>query len=76
MDESFYFTLQVDSNTKLTISPIADWEIDASGQHLDDESGYFLIETRQTCGLEEVRIIARLMSPDAALELRQMLNMR
>lgn len=76
MDGELYFTLQIDPETTLSISPIAEWEIETSGEVLNDSSGYFLVETRRSKGPEEVRILARLTSEETALELSQMLNMR
>jgi hypothetical protein len=46
-----------------------------SGQEIADPSGYFLYETRKSQEPNEVRIIARVFSEEAAFELSRLLNM-
>jgi hypothetical protein len=48
---------------------------EVSGQEIPDTSGYFLYETCKSQEPNEVRIIAQLVSEEAAFRLSRMLNM-
>jgi hypothetical protein len=48
---------------------------EVSGQEIPDTSGYFLYETCKSQESNEVRIIAQLVSEEAAFRLSRMLNM-
>jgi hypothetical protein len=69
----YYFSAQIGSDTTLCIAPITDRRIELSGQKIEDSSGYFLYQTKGGAEPGEVEILARLVSEEAALRLRQML---
>jgi hypothetical protein len=71
----YYFTTNVDNETTLCIAPITNRRLALSGQEIPDTSGYFLYETRKSQEPNEVRIIARVLSEEAAFELSRILNM-
>jgi hypothetical protein len=71
----YYFTTNIDNETTLCIAPLTDRRIAMSGQEIADPSGYFLYETRKSQEPNEVRIIARVFSEEAAFELSRLLNM-
>jgi hypothetical protein len=71
----YYFTTNVDNETTLCIAPITNRCLALSGQEIPDTSGYFLYETRKSQEPNEVRIIARVLSEEAAFELSRILNM-
>jgi len=73
--EEYYFSANVDNETTLHIAPLTDEKIDLSGQVLNDRSGYFLYETRHSQQPTGVRIIAQVLSEDAALELSRILKL-
>jgi hypothetical protein len=70
-----YFTVSLDNETTLTIAPLTNRSIVLSGETIEDSSGYFLYATRKSEEPNEVRILARIFSDDAAFQLSQMLNM-
>jgi hypothetical protein len=70
-----YFTTNIDNETTLCIAPLTSRRIAMSGQEIPDASGYFLYETRKSEQPNEVRIIAQLVSEEAAFELSRILNM-
>ncbi len=72
----YYFSAQTDTETTLCIAPLTDKRIELSGEEIEDTSGYFLYETRGGAEPEEVRIIARLTSEEAALRLKDMLSLK
>ena len=71
----FYFTAKRGNDSTLHIAPLTDRLIARSGQDVPDPSGYFLFERRHADGPAEVEIIAQLVSEDAALKLREILEM-
>jgi hypothetical protein len=75
MEDPYYFSMNLCNDTTLCIAPLSNRKIEESGQAVGDTSGYFLYETNRTDGMPNVRIIARLLSEDAACELSQRLGM-
>jgi hypothetical protein len=72
----YYFSARIDSDTTLCIAPLTDRRIELSGEDIEDTSGYFLYELKGGGEPNEVRIIARLASEEAAFELKDMLSLR
>lgn len=72
----YYFSAKLDLDTTLCIAPITDRRIELSGENLEDTSGYFLYQTKGDGEAGEVQIIARLISEEAALHLKQMLSLK
>jgi hypothetical protein len=72
----YYFSAIVDSDTTLCIAPLTEKRIALSGQEVPDSSGYFLYQTRGGAEPGEVEILARLESEEAALQLKEMLNLK
>lgn len=72
----YYFSAQVDGDTTLCIAPLTDKRIELSGQSIDDPSGYFLYQVRGGAEPDEVEILARLESEEAALRLKDMLALK
>jgi hypothetical protein len=70
-----YFSTNIDNETTLCIAPLTNKRLAMSGQHIADASGYFLYETRKSEQPNEVRIIAQVLSEEAAFQLSRMLNM-
>jgi hypothetical protein len=70
-----YFSANLDNETTLCIAPLTDRRLALSGQEIPDVSGYFLYATRKSEEPNEVRIMAKLLSEEAAFELSRMLNM-
>lgn len=70
----YYFSVNLGNDRTLCLAPLTERKRAYSGEEIDDASGYFLFETR---GSDEtaVEIIARVQSEEAALKLRDMLNM-
>jgi hypothetical protein len=71
----FYFTTNIDNESTLYIAPLTNKRLAMSGQEIADISGYFLYETCKSQEPNEVRVIAQLLSEEAALRLSRMLNM-
>lgn len=72
---NFYFSVNLDNDTTLCLAPLTDSRIALSGEELEDTSGYFLFEQRHSEELPEIKIIARVLSEEAAFRLRAMLKM-
>ena len=71
-----YFSAKTDRGTTLCIAPLTDKRVELSGEDIDDVSGYFLYETKGDGQPGEVRILARLTSEEAALDLKRMLELK
>ncbi|MDR6305519.1 hypothetical protein GGQ85_003243 [Nitrobacter vulgaris] len=71
----YYFSAKVDTDTTLCIAPLTEKRIELSGQQIPDSSGYFLFRTRGGGEPGEVEILARLESEEAAMQLREMLQL-
>lgn len=70
-----YFSTNIDNETTLCIAPLTNRRVVMSGQEIADISGYFLYETSKSEQPNEVRIIAQILSEDAAFQLSRLLNM-
>lgn len=71
----FYFSVNLDNDRTLCLAPLTDRKIALSGEEITDPSGYFLFETRGSDELGGIEIIARVMTEEAALRLREMFKM-
>ena len=71
----YYFSKEIDSETRLCIAPLTDKRIELSGEVVDDPSGYFLYEVKGGGEPDEVRILARIASEEAAFQLKQILEL-
>jgi hypothetical protein len=71
----FYYSVNIDSDRTLCLSPLTDRLISLSGQDISDPGGYFLYERRTRGDIVDVEVIAHVLSDEAALRLRQALNM-
>lgn len=69
----YYFSAEIDSNTRLCIAPLTEKRIELSGQAVPDPSGYFLYRVHGGSEPSEVEILARLESEEAVLELKDLL---
>jgi hypothetical protein len=72
--QNYYFSASLDNDRTLCLAPLSDGDISSSGETVSDTSGYFLYE-RRASDPDSVRIIAQVVSDDAALELREMLKL-
>lgn len=70
----YYFSVNTDNDRMLCIAPLTDEKIAAAGGEIGDTSGYFLYETRQSAA-DDVVILARLVSEEAAFDLSRRLHM-
>jgi hypothetical protein len=70
--EDFYFSVALDDRRTLCLAPLTERRIAMADQDIPDPSGYFLFEKHNT---GEVEVIAQVLSEEAALRLRAMLNM-
>lgn len=70
----YYYKASRGDGTTLFISPLSDRALTASGQELPDTGGHFLYERRDD-DPTELRVIAHLVSEDAAFEMRQLLDL-
>jgi len=71
---NFYFSANLDNDRTLCLAPLCDRFLATSGQEVSDPGAYFLYE-RRASDPDSVRIIAQVLSDEAALELRGMLNL-
>ncbi len=71
----YYFSLDLDDNRTLFLTPLTDRWIEMSGDDVPDQSGYFLFEKSGTGESASIEIIAQIFSDEAALKLREMFNM-
>jgi hypothetical protein len=74
--DDLYYSVNIDSNRELCLSPLTDRLIALSGQDLNDESGYFLYERRVRGDFVDVEVIARVLSVEGAQRLRSAFNMK
>ena len=75
MEEYYYFSANVDNHTTLCIAPLTERRLSMSGLHVADTSGYFLYETNRSEEPAEIRLLAHLVSEEAAIQLSRMLNL-
>jgi hypothetical protein len=76
MADPYYFSANLDNNRALCIAPLSNRRIEGCPERLNDVSGYFLFETNRATEPQSTKILARLVSEEAAFELSEMLNMR
>ena len=74
MDGSFYFSAILDAETKLFLAELTDEEAIAAGRDAGAGGGYFLYE-KSLQHPQEINILARVESDEAAFALSRMLNM-
>ena len=72
---AYYFSVALDNYRTLCLAPLTDRRIAASGQDIQDVSGYFLYEKRGNGDGAEIDILAQALSDEAALRLRELLQM-
>lgn len=72
---NYYFTANLDNETTLCLAPISEARAALAAEEIEDTSGYFLYEFRHTNTTPEVKVLARVASDEAALRLREMLQM-
>jgi hypothetical protein len=70
-----YFSTNIDNKITLCIAPLTSRRLAMSGQEIADTGGYFLYETNKSELPNEVRIIAQILSEEAAFQLSRILNM-
>ncbi len=73
--DALYLSTESQDDTRLCIAPLTRQIIAATGSDASDAAGYFLFE-RQGSRPENVQILARVASEDAALKLARLLNLR
>ena len=73
--EPYYLSANIGNATTLCIAPATDEKIVQSGQDIADTSGYFLFETDRSQEPPSVRIMAQILTDEAAMELGKLLNM-
>lgn len=77
MTDPYYFSVNLDDSRVLCIAPLSNRRIESCPERLDDISGYFLFETdRRATKVGATKVLARLISEEAAFELSELLNMR
>lgn len=72
--DALYLTTESHDDTRLCIAPLTRQLMFATGENAADAAGYFLFE-RQGNDPENVLILARVASEDAALRLAHLLNL-
>lgn len=73
--DDLYFSVSLADNHTLCLAPLTDRRLAMSGQEIDDTSGYFLYSQRGTGETALVEVIAKVLTPDAAMVLRDMFKM-
>lgn len=72
--DALYLTTESHDDTRLCIAPLTRQLMSATGENVADAAGYFLFE-RQGADPENVQILARVASEEAALRLAHLLNL-
>ena len=72
---NYYFSAPVQNNQALFISALSDFEIEMSGEIIEDASGYFLYQRSYDSPDRPITVLARLHSEEAAFTMSQMLNL-
>jgi hypothetical protein len=75
MSDPYYFSVCLDNKKVLCIGPLSNRRLESSGQEVKDVSGYFLFETDDTEEPASTKLLARLLSEEAAIALSEMLRM-
>lgn len=71
----FYFSKAIDSERVLCLAPISQRQLDVADSDVEDCSGYFLFEQTGITDCREVKILAQIHSDDAALTIRDMMQL-
>ncbi|WP_075852407.1 hypothetical protein [Rhizobium hainanense] len=74
MDE-LYLSVNLADNRTIFLAPLTQRQIDASGDEVDDDSGYFLFERIGSGEAASINILARLASDEAVERLRHVLGL-
>lgn len=74
MDE-LYLSVNLDNERTICIAPLTQRQIDASGEEMDDDSGYFLFERIGSGDSASINVLARLASEEAVESLRHVLGL-
>ena len=72
---SYYFSAPVQNNQALYISALSDFEIELSGETVDDASGYFLYQRSFDTPERPITVLARIQSEEAAFAMSELLNL-
>ena len=70
-----YFSVNLDDERTLCLAPLTDRRLSMSAQEIDDTSGYFLYEQRGSGEFATIEIIAKIISDDAVMRIREAFNM-
>lgn len=70
-----YLSGDIDSDSSVYIAPLTSDKIESLGDEVVDTSGYFLF-CKDRNNPQDITILARAVSEDAALNLARMLNLR
>ena len=71
-----YFSTNLSNDTMLCLAPLSEKKaISVSPDFGDNPSGYFLYECKLSEGEDDVSVIARVLSDDAAWRLSRLLGM-
>lgn len=73
--DDFYFSVNLDNDRTLCLAPLTDRRIEMSGQAIEDSSGYFLYEQRNSEEFGGIEIIARVLNDDGINRLRSIFKM-
>jgi hypothetical protein len=71
----FYFSSPISNEVALFIAPLTDYDLEMSGESVDDASGYFLYERCYSGHDAPIRLLARIHSEEAAIEMSQLLRL-
>lgn len=75
MMDDFYFSVNIDENRTLCLSPITDRLIAMAGQEIEDRGGYYLYEQEGRGDFARVEILAHVISADGVEKIRDKFNM-
>jgi hypothetical protein len=73
--DQFYYSVNIDNTRTLCLSQMTDRLLSLCEQDVGDGAGYFLYERRTRGEIVNIEVIARVMSDEGALRLRQAFNM-
>lgn len=71
----YYFSAQLDNDRAIFIAPLSDFDLEMSGETVEDASGYFLYQRCNSSPERPVTLLARLHSEEAAIEMSKLLNL-
>ncbi|MEL7480090.1 MAG: hypothetical protein AAGJ29_00875 [Pseudomonadota bacterium] len=71
----FYFSRLIDAERVLCLAPITQRQLDVSDSEIFDCSGYFLFEQTGVTDCREVKILAQVHSDEAALAIKEMMQL-